>query len=123
MLPLAQLQALIPTLPTQAIALVGFRAITFASLVGHPQVNPLYAAGAAQNGARYTPIGGPDSIYVAEDPLTALAEVGQFSALIAAHHPNQLVAQPPTMVLSIETTLASVLTPAKKRRISPPVCA
>lgn len=36
---------------------------------------PLWPGAAPRHGARYTPLGGPDSLYLATDQLTALAEV------------------------------------------------
>lgn len=37
---------------------------------------PLWPGGAPLAGARYTPLGGPRSLYLAADPQTALAELG-----------------------------------------------
>lgn len=54
---------------------IGFRYLVQAppGMKGRPQ--PLWGGGAKTTGARFTPRGGFDSIYLAYDPVTALAEV------------------------------------------------
>lgn len=59
-----------------------FRAVKLAYLQGPPPgapaggpPQPLWPGGAPANGARYTPIGGPPSLYLASNGATALAEV------------------------------------------------
>jgi RES domain-containing protein len=61
---------------------VGFRVIDYEALHGfHSPApyspNPLYNLGAAIRGGRYTPKGGPPSLYFALDPTTALHESWQ----------------------------------------------
>lgn len=62
---------------------------------------PLYGLGAPATGARFTPRGGPSSLYMAEDNLTALAE----STLTLAGSSSM----PPKVVFSAKTSLDAVL--------------
>ena len=93
------LAALLPTLPLQPFQGVLYRAVTLEALYGfhrnppYPQVRPLYNLGAPAAGARYTPLGGPPSLYLAVDADTAIAEVNQvyarliqsYSACVRSH--------------------------------------
>jgi RES domain-containing protein len=67
--------------------------------------DPLWAGGAALLGARFTPTGGPDTLYLAEDPVTALAEVGAILDPSGKGAP----AGPPRVDLSCRVELAGVL--------------
>lgn len=73
------LRTALPSLPTCSFDGVLYRAVDLESLFGfhqptpYPQPLPLFSEGARQRGARYTPIGGPASLYLALDPQTAFA--------------------------------------------------
>jgi len=62
---------------------------------------PLYGLGAPAIGARFTPRGGPSSIYMAEDNLTALAE-STLTLVVSS-------SMPPKVVFSSKTSLDAVL--------------
>lgn len=82
MLPEVQLSVVLPTLPRISVHGHWCRAIGYHLLQGPPPglpagspPRPLWPGGAPRNGARFTPRGGFDSIYLASDPITALLEV------------------------------------------------
>ena len=73
-------QALLDTLNRLLVAAfegVTYRAVDLEALFGfhlptpYPQPLPLFSAGASRRGARYTPIGGPKTLYLALDHLMA----------------------------------------------------
>lgn len=71
----------------------------------HPQ--PLWGMGSRISGGRFTPPGSFETIYVAEDPITALAEV----ALVIWHPqaPPATLRTPPWVHIAIEGVLTSSL--------------
>lgn len=128
MLPLLQLAAAL-----QSAALVSAhgpwsRAIGYRHLLGPPPgqtgpPQPLWGGAAKTAGARFTPIGGFDSIYLAHDPITAFIEV---SALILLPGGPVPVRSAPWVVVSVDgiinnlldltdaTTLAALATTAQE---------
>lgn len=106
MLPVAQLSAVLPTLPRITIHGLWSRAIGSHHLLTSPP-QPLWSGGPPVNGARFTPKGGFDSIYLASDPFTALREVvGVFS------HPGIpafTLRIHPWTVLAIDGVLSEIL--------------
>jgi RES domain-containing protein len=66
---------------------------------------PLWPGGASERGARYTPTGGANSLYLAPDPVTALAEVRAVSPPdLRANGPHD-----PLTVMAVEVDLPSIL--------------
>jgi hypothetical protein len=82
MLASGSLAKVLPTLPRLTIHGVWSRAIGFHLLKAPPPgapsgspAQPLWPGGAARLGARFTPKGSFGSVYLADDPVTALHEV------------------------------------------------
>ena len=97
MLDGAALAATLAALPVTSLSSVLYRAVTRRALVGdppYPTVRPLFDLGAPQRGARYTPVGGMRSLYLTEDPETALAEVNQAYAKLRRQNPPIMAAIP-----------------------------
>lgn len=111
MLPLLQLAAAL-----QGAALVSAhgpwsRAIGYRHLLGPPPgqtgpPQPLWGGAAQTAGARFTPIGSFDSIYLAHDPITAFIEV---SALILLPGGPVPVRSAPWVVISVDGILNNLL--------------
>jgi len=90
------------------------RCVAFHHLLSKPgaasppsKPKPLWGLGSATSGARFTPRGGFETVYLAEDPITALAEV----ALIFKHPqvPTVTVQTQPWVIMSVRGILLSVL--------------
>jgi RES domain-containing protein len=78
MLERSALQAALPTLTNDLIPAVHgrwARCVALQHLQGATP-EPLWPGGGARTGARFTPKGGPASLYLATEALTVLAEVG-----------------------------------------------
>jgi RES domain-containing protein len=71
---------------------------------GAPQ--PLWGGAAKIAGARFTPIGSFDSIYLAQDPITAFVEV---SALILLPNGPAPLRSPPWVVINVDVIVNNVL--------------
>ena len=71
---------------------------------GPPQ--PLWGGAAKIGGARFTPKGGFDSLYLASDPVTALTEV---SALVALPGGPVPVRAAPLVIVSVDGVISRVL--------------
>lgn len=104
------------TLPVQSIGQnILYRAIALEALYGfHHQppyvtVHPLFNLGAPKNGGRFTPRGGPLSLYLAEEPETAFAEVEQLYAKLRRQNPPQFAPVKPTVLISMNVLLDHVL--------------
>lgn len=67
----------------------------------HHSPRPLYSLGTPVTGARFTPRGGPPSLYMAEETLTALAEA---TLTLTASSP-----MPPKVVFSAKASIDAVL--------------
>jgi RES domain-containing protein len=88
MLPVAQLQFALAAVPAIEYQRNLFRVVRQRFLG-----SPLSTVGASRFGARFTPIGGPDMLYLAEDPLTAFVEYHQ-QALTTIHtHDDPFIAR------------------------------
>lgn len=105
MRPPSELAAVLAGLPPSPFDGALFRAAHLEALYGfhlrkaHARPEPLFSLGAARKGARFTPIGGPPSLYMAGDPETALLEANRGSVHLL----------PPTVVFSAQVRLNSVL--------------
>ena len=86
MLPSPELPAALVKLRLVTIHGPWWRTVAFRYLLAKP-AQPLYAAGSKMSGARFTPKGSFDSLYLAGDPVTALAEVSGLVMLPAGPHP------------------------------------
>lgn len=111
MLPPLQLAAAL-----QSAALVSAhgpwsRAIGYCQLLGPPpgqtgSPQPLWGGAAKTAGARFTPVGGFDSIYLAHDPITAFIEVSALILLPAGPVP---VRSAPWVVVSVDGIINCLL--------------
>jgi len=70
------------------------------------RVLPLWAAGSKIEGARFTPKGGFDSLYLCSDPVTALAEVNGLVMLSAGPLP---LLTPPITLYAVNGIVTRVL--------------
>ncbi len=111
MLPLLQLAAAL----NRAALVSGHgpwsRAIGYRHLLGPPPSQtgppqPLWGGAARIAGARFTPVGGFDSIYLAHDPITAFIEV---SALILLPGGPVPVRSAPWVVISVDGIVNNLL--------------
>ena len=109
MLAGAALDAALAALPTAQFDDVLCRAVTNAAL-HDPSYSPnaLYCNGAPTSGARFTSIGGPPSIYFAEDKETAWAEVHQPYLAVQRSNRNAAI-EPPTVLYYARVKLDRVL--------------
>jgi RES domain-containing protein len=71
----------------------------------------LFGLGVSQSGARFTPQGGPPSLYMAEDNLTALAEATLTAAAVSGPHP-------PKVVFTAKVNIGSVLDLTEQRTLT-----
>ncbi|MHC9542844.1 MAG: RES family NAD+ phosphorylase [Vulcanimicrobiota bacterium] len=109
--PATDLPAIITTLPLMPYKQACYRIVDFATLTRFAPMMPLYLLGPGVNGQRYTPKGEPSALYVAEDPVTALAEYNRVDRVILVadptHKRKKLVN--PTVQLTIKVNLERVL--------------
>jgi RES domain-containing protein len=111
MLPARQLTAALAKIQLTSAAGPWSRAIGYRyllspppGLTGPPQ--PLWGGAAKLVGARFTPKGGFDSIYLAHDPVTAFLEV---SALILLPGGPLPVRSAPWVIVTVDGTLGNLL--------------
>jgi RES domain-containing protein len=123
MLPEAELPAVLRAVPLITVHGPWSRAVAHRLLLGPPPgapvgspPQPLWPGGAVISGGRFTPPGSFETIYLASDPVTALAEV----RLVFQTVGGQLTgfAAEPWVLVSIEGVLTNVLdlTNAETRR-------
>lgn len=106
LLPRPQLDAALLTLPRVSVHGRWTRTVEFKHLTGSaPQ--PLYAKGAPAVGARYTPVGGADSIYLSSDPFTALIEVQ--AVFLHKHAPPFTIKTPPWVLFAVDGVVTEVV--------------
>jgi RES domain-containing protein len=104
MLPLTELGAALAKAKLVAVHGPWSRVVAFRHLLGPPpgmsgSPQPLWGGASRINGARFTPQCGFDSIYLASDPMTALAEV---QAIIFLPNGPAPVQTTPWTVLSVD---------------------
>ncbi len=75
MQPKARLSKILTKLPNPGITGYFYRSIDYGALHSIEPLNALYALGPSKQGQRYTPIGGPPALYVADKAYTSFAEV------------------------------------------------
>jgi RES domain-containing protein len=107
--PEAGLPAIIAALPVQPYNGTCYRLVDFAVLTGYDPMMPLYTLGPGQNGQRYTPKGGPNALYAAEDVVTAHAEYHRMERIVLATAPTYRLSANPTVELTIHVNLERVL--------------
>ena len=111
MLPLLQLAAALQSVALASAHGPWSRAIGYRHLLGPPPgqtgpPQPLWGGAAQTVGARFTPMGSFDSIYLANDPITSFIEV---SALILLPGGPVPVRSPPSVVISVNGILKGLL--------------
>ena len=85
-----------------------YRIVPFRYLITVPPT-PLFAAGSKIDGARFTPPGSFDSLYLATDEVTALAEVN--ALLILKGGPPVSIKKEPNTVLAVDGIITRVINP------------
>ena len=109
------LRTTLPSLPTCSFDGTLYRAVDLEALFGFHQPTPytvplpLFSDGARQRGARFTPIGGPASVYLALDPQTAYAESNRVHTQAWFGATANAPALPPTVLISVRARLDSIL--------------
>lgn len=83
-----------------------FRCVELNALLSFIPPQPLFDLGARNSGQRFTAIGGPRALYVAEHPATAYFETSQMFSSVAAIAQQQA---PPTVILNLAVHLETVL--------------
>jgi RES domain-containing protein len=86
---------------------VEFRHLNSVGPVAAQGPKPLWGLGGMLYGGRFTPKGAFESIYLAEDPVTAMAEVS--GVLYSTGVPMPRTAQPPWVLITVEGILLRVL--------------
>lgn len=109
MLPEIDLPKIITNLPLRPYNRPCYRVVDFAILTGFNPMMPLYTLGPGYNGQRYTPKGGPNALYVAEDIMTAQAEYHRVDRIVLVADSTYLLLANPTVQLTIEVNLDRVL--------------
>jgi len=112
----ATLKSVLPSLgPGQNLAGYLWRATNLEKLFGFHATTPylpqpLYSPGGPmQRGQRFTPPGGPRSLYMGEDMLTAYAESNRIAAAFLTQAHQLLPPKPPTVLFLAEFELKNVL--------------
>ncbi len=111
MLSAVELVAAFPAAKLRAVHGPWSRTIGYRHLLGPPPgvsgaPQPLWGGAAKLFGARFTPKGSFDSIYLADDPITALTEV---SALVALPGGPVPVRAAPLVIISADGVVSRVL--------------
>jgi len=99
------LDGAIPKLKLATVQGPWWRIVAFRHLLKSPP-QPLWAAGSKIDGARFTPKGSFDSLYLARDQVTALAEVNGLVLLPAGPHS---VPTPPCTLFVVNGIVSRVL--------------
>jgi RES domain-containing protein len=111
MLPLTELEAALAKAKLIAVHGPWSRVVAFRHLLGPPPgmsgpPQPLWGGASKIDGARFTPQSGFDSIYLAADPMTALAEVQAIVFVPKGPIPVQTT---PWTVLSVDGVVSRVV--------------
>ena len=101
-----ELESAVKGLPSLSYNRNVFRAIELAALSSVSPMRPLYDLGPRNSGQRYTAIGGPRALYVAETPNNAYFEAtGMFNTVQAFAQQNATA----TVIVNITAQLDSIL--------------
>jgi RES domain-containing protein len=111
MLPPTQLAAVLSSIPLGSARGPWSRAVGYRYLLAPPpghrgRSRPLWGGAAKIAGARFTPVGSFDSVYLAHDPVTAFIEV---SALVLLPGGPVPVRSAPWVVISVDGILNRIL--------------
>jgi RES domain-containing protein len=111
MLPLLQLATALAAAKLVTAHGPWSRAVEYRHLLGPPPgltgpPQPLWGGAAKIAGARFTPKGGFDSIYIAHDPITAFIEV---SALMLLPNGPVPVCTPPWVIVTVDGIMNNLL--------------
>ena len=111
MLPLPELARVLTIIPLIGTHGPWSRAIGYQYLLSPPPGHtggpqPLWGGASTIGGARFTPIGSFDSLYLANDPVTAFLEVSALVLLPGGPVPTRTA---PWVVISVEGIILSVL--------------
>ncbi len=104
----AKLQAVLAKLITPPIEGVFYRSLPAGALCKFDPPQPLWSLGPSMSGQRFTPIGGPPALYVAESLQTTLYEGNALAAALFAHVSTR-PAIPATITISVKAKLLHVL--------------
>jgi RES domain-containing protein len=114
MLGAAALERVLLALPTRPVHGPWFRIVDYAALQGPPPgaeagspAQPLWPGGPKRHGARFTPRGRFDTIYLASDPVTAFLESNR--GFLLPDGPMFPLRAGPTVVLTIDGVIADTL--------------
>lgn len=81
------------------------RIVRFRHLADPSRRDPFFASGASTEGARFTPKGGPNSLYFAYDPITALHE----TKILMNPYSGVTFNYPPATVFAVNAIVTNVL--------------
>ena len=112
MLNAPDLAHVMPTIVPQDRQGHGYRIVDYQYFAAFPNLHPvriLYGFGAPVNGQRFTPRGGMETIYFAEDLATAFDEVHPEQAIIRQHDPGLVLPVSPGGYAAIRYHLETVL--------------
>jgi RES domain-containing protein len=93
----AKLRKVLESIENPPISGWFYRAVKHSALYSNDPPNPLYSLGPGKTGQRFTPLGGPPALYVADKAYTAFAEgthaiTSSLTGLIAPAEPQVLFA-------------------------------
>lgn len=103
-----KLREVLTKLSTPPIKGVFYRSVPAGALYKFDPPQPLWSLGPGKAGQRFTPIGGPPALYVAESPQTTLFEGNALAASLFAHVSTR-PAIPATVTISVRLDLRHVL--------------
>lgn len=112
MLNSTELARVLPMLPPRRLQHHAYRIVANKHLAANPPLHPdqyLYSLGALVAGARFTPRGGPATLYLAEDQQTAFDEANPEQAILRRADPGLVRPTPPGRYVSVLYQLESVL--------------
>jgi len=118
MLSFEQLESILSQLDNPAINGFFYRAIPNAALYGKELPQPLWSLGPGLYGQRFSPVGSPPALYVAEQPQTAFYEATGLGASLFSVNPQDRPMPAPTTVLTIKVSLKHVLDLTKDSTIA-----
>lgn len=115
MLSETELRLALPSLHARAFEGILYRAVDLEALFGfhvrtpYTQPLPLFSEGSRARGARYTPVGGPPTLYLAQDPQTAYAEANRVHTQVWSGTAANFPALPPTVLISARSRMDNIL--------------
>jgi RES domain-containing protein len=104
--PKAQLTKILATLPNPSLSGYFYRSVDNFSLYSFNPPNPLYNLSPGRTGQRYTPMGGPPALYVADKANTAFAE-GTHS--ITSSLAGTIAPPAPVVIYAVKVNLEHIL--------------